>query len=136
MKTVIFAAFLLSIFSLNCTKESACPGDLNKDSQSPVIKLISPTNTPSLRPGEYITVKALITDNNSVREVGWEAMNAASVCGNNPYQGAWLPYEPSVDFEIRFLVPANYSGNRFIRIYAEDHYANETYIDVPFIAEN
>lgn len=136
MKNLFSAAFLSCFFFSSCTKENAKPGITGGDTESPTIKVISPLDIPDLRPGDYLDIKATISDNRLINTVAWEAMNAASACGNSPYKAEFSPVEAVYEMNIKFLVPSNFSGNRFIRLYAVDNSGNYTIKDVSFVAGN
>src|SRR5688572_21736114 len=104
MKKFFSAVFLAALLLTSCTKKTINPG--TADTESPVIKIISPLAIPNLRAGEYLNIKAIITDNVMLHTIAWEAVNAAGVCGNNPYKGEYSPGELVHEMNIKFLVPA------------------------------
>lgn len=134
MRKIFPAAFITALLFSSCTKNSVCTG--NADTEYPVIKIISPLQIPRLQPGEYLTIKAAVSDNRMLHTVAWEAINAASACGNNPYKAEYSPGELVHEMNIKFLVPALFSGNRILRLYALDQSGNVTMKDVEYYAED
>lgn len=133
MKKYFSAAFLFCFLTIACTKEAAKPGG-DCDMESPVIKVSAPVSNPTLQPGEYLDIKALVTDNKAVQYVSWEAKDAAIPCGNSPYRGEFSIFESSYELNIRFLVPSHYAGDRLIRIQALDNSGNLGIHEVHFTA--
>ena len=134
MKKIFSAAVVPALFFISCSKEASviAPGD----TENPAIKIISPLNVPNLKPGDYFTIKAIITDNKLINTAAWEAMHAASACGSNPYKAEYSPAEPLYEMNVKFLVPPNFSGERFIRLYAVDNSGNFSTQDIYFNAGN
>ncbi len=134
MKKLFSAALLSLVITISCTKNAVFipAGDV----ESPIIQVRQPVNVPNLMPGDYLNIKAIITDNKQVKEVAWEAMNAANACGNSPYKGSFSPLESFYELDIQFLVPPNFAGNRFIRLIALDHSGNLSTVDINFVAGN
>ena len=134
MKKIFPAAVVTALFFISCSKEAVVisPGD----TENPAIKVISPLNVPNLKAGDWLTIKAILTDNKLINTAAWEAMNAASACGNSPYKAEYSPVEPVYELNVKFLVPPNFSGDRFIRLYAVDNSGNFSTRDIYFIAGN
>ncbi len=133
MKSLLSAACII-FFITGCTKKSITI--INGDTDSPVINVVSPQSVLNLRAGDYLVIKAVITDNRLIQEAAWEAMNAASACGNSPYKDSFSPIDTRYEMTVNFLIPPNFSGNRLIRLYAMDNSGNISSKDVNFVATN
>ena len=134
MRKLIPAIFLISLFANACTKSSGVAGV--SDSEPPLIKIISPVNLPELHPGDQLNITANISDNRRLIAAAWEALKAAAVCGNNPYKGEFQISAKNFEMNISFTIPAGFSGERMMRLYAMDDSGNITTVDVPYKALN
>ena len=131
MRKLYFAvAIILFIFS-------ACSRTINNNSACatnapPVIKIISPTTPPVLKPGDQLQVKAIFNARYIVYVASWEALRASAVCGNNPYSGQFEPRTDEYEMNFKFIIPSNFSGYQTIRLYGVDGQGNISTMDIPY----
>lgn len=138
MRKLYFAvASFLFIFSA-CTKTTIKKPTRNPINEPPVVKIISPTSLESriFRPYDQLTVRAMITDIDLVAVASWEALNAAPVCGTNPYKGSFSPLTYEYELSFSFTIPPNFPGDHIMRLYAVDASGNIATIDIPYKATN
>ncbi len=64
----------------------------------------------------------------------WEALQAAGLCGTNPYSEETQPWTFDYEMNIKFIVPSNFAGDQVLRIYAVDGTGNITTADVKYKA--
>jgi len=136
MRKIYFTvAAVLLIFS-DCVKTSV-RDDRNCDpNDPPIIKVISPKATPTLKPGDVLEIKAVFSDRDIVYVASWEALRAAGVCGNNPYSGQFEPKTDEFEMNVKFYVPANFAGDQIIRLYGVDGQGNISQLDILYKATN
>ena len=138
MKKLYFAiASILFIFSA-CTKPTISKPTRNPYNEPPLIKIITPTSlqTQVFRPYDQLTVKAMVTDIDLVAIASWEALNAAPVCGTNPYKASFNPMTYEYELSFSFTIPPYFPGDHIMRLYAVDASGNIATVDIPYKATN
>jgi hypothetical protein len=108
---------LMVVFLFSCKKENCIDGD----SQMPVIKMTTPTNTQSFTAGQPIPISASITDNQKIREIHLEIINTTT--------GAFITHEHFSPGKAEFLLSKTFTAQATsaykIKIEAEDMHANK-----------
>lgn len=138
MRKFYFAvAFVLLIFSA-CTKTITSKPTRNPYNDPPVIKIIVPSTLQSqvFKPYDQLNIKAMITDIDLVAVASWEALNAAPVCGTNPYKGSYSPLTYEYELSFSFTIPPFFPGEHVMRLYAVDASGNIATLDIPYKATN
>ena len=136
MRKLYFAvASVLFIFSA-CIKTSLKKNTACATNEPPAIRVITPTITPTVKPGDILHIKAMFSDHDIVYVASWEALRASAVCGNNPYSGQFEPKTDEFEMNVKFFIPPNFAGDQIIRLYGVDGQGNISTLDIPFKATN
>ncbi len=136
MRKLFFVIVSLSFIVSACSKTINGKATRNPINQPPVIKVIAANNSQPLKPFDQLTVKALMTDLDLVAVASWEALNAAIVCGNNPYKGSFNPMTYEYELYFSFTIPPFFPGDHAIRLYGVDAAGNIATVDIPYKATN
>ena len=136
MRNLFFVAvFIIFVFS-SCSKSINSKLTTCSTNEPPTLKVISPTGTPTLKPGDELLVKAIFSDHDIIYAASWEALRASAVCGNNPYNGQYEPKIDEFEMNFRFFIPSNFAGDQVIRLYGVDGQGNISQKDILFKATN
>jgi len=136
MRKFILSFSVISVLAISCTKSVSDASSRNPINEAPTIKVITPTVIPSLKAGDELFVKALLTDRDLISVASWEAINAAVLCGNNPYKGEFKPMVYDFEMNFKFLVPSGFTGDQVIRIYGVDGSGNISTFDLAYKVTN
>lgn len=130
-------ASIILIFSA-CTKTKTGTPTRNPYNEAPVIKVILPTSLEAklYKPYDQLKVKAIMTDVDLVAVASWEAINAAPVCGANPWKGTFNPMQYDFEMEFVFTIPPFFPGDHIIRLYGVDASGNVATLDIPYKSTN
>ena len=116
--------FLLVLFS--CKKDDAAPAD----SQVPVILLTTPSNAQVFSPGQAVTIKANISDNQKIREVHLEIINTTT--------GAFITHEHFTPVNNEYMLNRTFTAQASaayrIKIEAEDLQQNKAKAEITISA--
>ena len=96
--------------------------------------MIIPANLEAkvFKPYDQLTVKAMITDIDLVAVASWEAINAAPVCGMNPYKASYNPMTYEYELSFSFTIPPAFPGDHVIRLYGVDASGNVATADIAY----
>ena len=138
MRKLYFAVAFVLFISSACTKMINNKPTRNPYNDPPEIKITTPSNLEAqvFRPYDQLTVKAMITDIDLVAVASWEALNAAPVCGTNPYRASYNPMTYEYELSFSFTIPPFFPGNHIMRLYAVDASGNIATIDIPYKVTN
>ena len=138
MRKLYFAVAFVLFISSACTKTINSKPTRNPFNDPPVIKIQTPSSLEAqvFRPYDQLTVKAMITDIDLVAVASWEALNAAPVCGTNPYRASYNPMTCEYELSFSFTIPPFFPGNYIMRLYAIDASGNIATIDIPYKVTN
>lgn len=138
MRRLFFTvATVILVFSA-CTKPNTGTPLRNPYNDPPTIKVIQPASLEPkvFKPYEQLKVKAIMTDVDLVAVASWEAINAAPVCGPNPWKGTFNPMQYDFELEFAFTIPPFFPGEHIIRLYAVDASGNISILDIPYKSTN
>jgi hypothetical protein len=138
MRKLYFAVAFVLFISSACTKTISSKPTRDPYNDPPVIKIQTPSNLEAqvFRPYDQLTVKATITDIDLVAIASWEALNAAPVCGTNPYRGSFNPMTYEYELSFSFTIPPFFPGDHILRLYAVDASGNIATVDIPYKSTN
>jgi hypothetical protein len=130
-------ASIILIFSA-CTKPKIGTPTRNPYNEPPSIKVILPTSLEAklFKPLDQLKVKVIMTDIDLVAVASWEAINAAPVCGTNPWRGTFNPMTYDFEMEFVFTFPPFFPGEHIIRLYGVDASGNIATLDIPYKSTN
>jgi len=136
-KLYFTVAAIILIFSA-CTKTKTTTPTRNPYNDPPAIKIITPSNlqTQVFKPYDQLKVKAMITDIDLIAVAAWEAINAAPVCGTNPWMGTFNPMTYEFELEFAFTIPPFFPGDHIIRLYGVDASGNIAIVNIPYKSTN
>ena len=136
-KLYFTVASIILIFSA-CTKTKIRTPTRNPFNEPPAIKIVLPTTLQSqlFKPYYQLKVKAIMTDIDLVAVASWEAINAAPVCGANPWMGTFNPMTYDFEMEFVFTIPPFFPGEHIIRLYGVDASGNIATLDIPYKSTN
>lgn len=138
MRKFYFTVALVILISSACTKTKSHIPARNPYNEAPAIKILAPATLQAqvFKPYDQLKVKAVLTDIDLVAIAGWEAINAAPVCGINPWRGTFNPMTYEYELEFAFTIPPYFPGDHIMRLYGVDASGNIATIDIPYKATN
>ncbi len=138
MRKLYFTVVLIIAIFSACIKTTTSTPARNPYNEAPAIKIILPQSleVKTFKPLEQLKVKAMITDIDLVAFASWEAINAAPVCGANPWRGTFNPMTYEYELEFAFTIPPYFPGDHIIRLYGVDASGNIATFDIHYKATN
>lgn len=121
----------IGILSLALLGFTACEKDDDSDSSKPVITLETPTNEQEFEPGDNISVKGSITDNEALASYKLDIHyggdhDHGKVASEWTYVQTWEASGKLVNFEHSVSIPADTEhGEYHVIVYATDEAGNE-----------
>ena len=137
MRNSLFAAVITLLIFSACTKSIKVKQPAADNNEPPTITIISPSVMPTVKAGDQIEVKAVLSDKDLVFVAAWEALRASSgVCGSSPYHGQFEPKSSEYEMNFKFTVPSNFGGVQTIRISGMDGKENKSTADISYTSSN
>jgi len=111
---------------ITCTKATFCEAD----SMKPEIQVVYPIDNPTIRAGDPLCMKVLISDNKSLMNV-W-----LQVSDGHGFKKEYSIPGRSMDIVEKYIAPVGVNGNLIAKFFAMDEAGNLSSEDIKFAINN
>jgi hypothetical protein len=126
MKRFFISYFILILFFVACAKHET----IEQDTVKPKIEVVYPLDNPTIRSGDPVCMKVLISDNKSLMSVWLQIGDGTGFKKDYSIPGR------SLDIVEKYIVPAGIGGNFTATYFAVDEVGNMSSQEIKFAINN